>query len=322
MKSVASAYVLANKSNLRCPICNGVNELYGISLFQQEFALPSFLGQGAYRRVQVKPSMEIFMPDVEFYEAMRLCGSRGAPLYGFAFSFENSLVWRRGKVEEELNCGESYLFCGYQGEGVYCYQPGQRYQGIRIEVEPALLVGLLKLAGGKENWPNENEFVRRRTSPSIALILQEIVGCRYEENLKKLYLEAKILELAAVYIQELVLEKQLKRSRLGLSLADMNALGEAKRLVEESLAVPPSLGELAQRVCLNEYKLKRGFKELFGLPVHAYVIEKRLEKARFLLEKRTFKVTEVALHVGYQDFSYFAARFKKKYGVTPSTIGE
>ena len=74
---------------------------------------------------------------------------------------------------------------------------------------------------------------------------------------------------------------------------------------------------LSKRVCLNEFKLKKGFKELFGVPVYTYVLDKRLELARDLLEKKLY-VSDVANLVGYGNMSHFAAAFRKKYGVNPS----
>lgn len=71
-------------------------------------------------------------------------------------------------------------------------------------------------------------------------------------------------------------------------------------------------------VCINEYKLKTGFKELFGIPVHSYVIDKRMELARFLIKEKKVSVTEAVVHVGYSDASHFAEKFRRKYGVNPS----
>jgi AraC-like DNA-binding protein len=100
----------------------------------------------------------------------------------------------------------------------------------------------------------------------------------------------------------------------------MESLHKAGRIIDENITSPPTIGKLARLVCLNEYKLKRGFKELFGMPVHAYVIDKRLERARFLLESEKLKVAEAAQLVGYSESGRFAEKFRQKYGVNPSEI--
>jgi AraC-like DNA-binding protein len=107
-------------------------------------------------------------------------------------------------------------------------------------------------------------------------------------------------------------------SAVRLYKADQQALYQAKRILDQNIATPPTLTRLARLVCLNEYKLKTGFKELYGMPVHAYVIDQRLETARILMEEQKLGVTEAVLAVGYSDASHFAAKFRKKYGVNPS----
>jgi AraC-like DNA-binding protein len=83
---------------------------------------------------------------------------------------------------------------------------------------------------------------------------------------------------------------------------------------------PPSLPELARHVGLNEFKLKTGFRTLFGTSVFAYLRAQRMELARRLLVQRGQSVTEVALRVGYANPSKFALAFRKHFGFPPSAL--
>ena len=130
-------------------------------------------------------------------------------------------------------------------------------------------------------------------------------------------MEGKLLELVAVYLNETVYQTAKIPPSLPLSSDDMKSLYKAKEILDESLAQPLPLSRLANRVCLNEYKLKKGFKELFGVPVYTYVLDQRLELARLLLEEKKLRVSDVAGLVGYGNMSHFAAAFRKKYGINP-----
>ena len=110
-------------------------------------------------------------------------------------------------------------------------------------------------------------------------------------------------------------------STVRLSAGDLEALHQARKILDENITLPPTIGKPAKLIYLNEYKLKTGFKTLFGTPVHAYVIDKRLETARFLLEEKKLRITEVALAAGYNDLSCFAEQFREQYGARLSEYG-
>ena len=75
--------------------------------------------------------------------------------------------------------------------------------------------------------------------------------------------------------------------------------------------------ELAQRLGLSVSRLSRGFASLYGMPIHAYVIDQRLKRAAVLLLESSLTVTQISELVGYSKPSNFAAAFKRKYGVSP-----
>ena len=79
-----------------------------------------------------------------------------------------------------------------------------------------------------------------------------------------------------------------------------------------------SLQDLAEKkYFMNVSYLSRLFKANVGKTFSKYLIEYRLEKSRELLEKTILKVSEIAVHVGYNDVSHFIQSFRKVYGMTP-----
>ena len=97
-------------------------------------------------------------------------------------------------------------------------------------------------------------------------------------------------------------------------------LFEAKEILHSNLESPPSLSELSRQIGLNSFKLKKNFKELFGLPVFKYLQNERLKKAHDLLRNQGLTVQEVAWDVGYDSLSSFSNAFAKKFGYRPSEI--
>jgi AraC family transcriptional regulator len=88
--------------------------------------------------------------------------------------------------------------------------------------------------------------------------------------------------------------------------------------IEEHLGGAPTLEQLAAVARLSPYHFARQFKTATGLPTHQYVILRRVERARQLLQARTdLSLVEVALHAGFSDQSVFCLHFKRLVGVTP-----
>ncbi|RZI63988.1 MAG: AraC family transcriptional regulator, partial [Pseudomonas sp.] len=86
--------------------------------------------------------------------------------------------------------------------------------------------------------------------------------------------------------------------------------------IEQNLADPLSLGQLAGLCALSEYHFARMFRESFGLPPHQYLLARRLNRARELLRSTRKPLGEIALECGFASASHFSNRFKQSVGAT------
>jgi len=144
------------------------------------------------------------------------------------------------------------------------------------------------------------------------------VSSVHGDKLQELYLESKLLDL--VYTSLNSIEAQQKNESLYLNQKDIECLFKAKQILLENIQNPPSLKELAHKSAINEFKLKKGFKELFGTTVYGMLHEVRLEHAKKLLEANDINVQEAAHQVGYNNMSHFSIIFKNKFGILPIKI--
>jgi AraC family transcriptional regulator len=88
--------------------------------------------------------------------------------------------------------------------------------------------------------------------------------------------------------------------------------------IEDHLDVNPSLEQIAAVARLSSYHFARQFKSATGLPPHQYVIARRVERAKQLLQLDSdLSLAEVAARAGFSDQSQFSHHFKRVVGVTP-----
>jgi AraC-like DNA-binding protein len=94
------------------------------------------------------------------------------------------------------------------------------------------------------------------------------------------------------------------------------SVGTVCELLEERLADPPALAELAAMTGLSQFALLRAFRAQTGLPPHAYLNQLRVRRARTLLDTG-ITPAEVAMTTGFADQAHLTRHFKRVVGVPP-----
>ncbi|QKF82732.1 helix-turn-helix domain-containing protein [Halarcobacter ebronensis] len=137
-----------------------------------------------------------------------------------------------------------------------------------------------------------------------------------EDRLKELYLESKLYDLIYTTLNTV----EIQNEQIFLTNQDIESLNKAKKILFDNIMNPPSLKELAHKAAINEFKLKKGFKQLFGNTVYGLLQEHRLMEAKKLLESSDINIGEASFLVGYKSISHFSKIFKDYFGITPMQI--
>jgi len=148
-------------------------------------------------------------------------------------------------------------------------------------------------------------------------VITSMLQHQYNNGLSQMYIESKALELLILAINKL---SKIVVNEISLTKADIKTFSECKEWLETNSADPGSFKKLARRFNMNEYKLKKGFKQLFDIPAWDYVLKIRMEKAKFLLEETNLQITEIAYKVGYSKPSHFSTAFRKYYNFPPKHL--
>lgn len=98
------------------------------------------------------------------------------------------------------------------------------------------------------------------------------------------------------------------------------AVGELDRLIDRRLAEPPSNGELAAAINLSESHFHCLFQRQFGVTPQQYVMNRRMQRAQFLLLNSSMSLAAVADEVGFADASSFSRAYKSRFKQTPGSV--
>jgi AraC-like DNA-binding protein len=197
---------------------------------------------------------------------------------------------------------------------------------IGLFIEPDLLGTILEEAYGYvpevfDNLVNEltSDYLFR-TGIDTSLVgrsVDQILSCPESCSMRRLFLEAKALEILALSI-ELVMDHERKATQKPPQLPkDYEPIIRAKSILYQNYENPPGLTELARMVGVNKNKLNQGFRKVFGTSAFEYLRMQRLERARQLLVNSHKSVTEIAFEVGYSQPSGFSKAFKRYFGANP-----
>ena len=162
---------------------------------------------------------------------------------------------------------------------------------------------------------NYEEGPRFYMTPEMESIVKQVFANNYEGKTKMMFFRSQMTSLLSHFFGQL----SLMNEKI-VNTADREKLYEAKEILAKNLDSPPSLNELSRQIGLNSFKLKKNFKEMFGVPVFKYLQNERLSKAYDLISKQEASVQEAAWHVGYDSLSSFSNAFSKKFGFRPSQI--
>ncbi len=163
---------------------------------------------------------------------------------------------------------------------------------------------------------SEAFFFQSRMQPRIRELSAKITKQDGASLSKMLHQQANVLELLALITESTSL-KLPPESEPCLRSEDEAALNAAAAYLEENLSEDHSLARISRTVHLNEFKLKKGFREYYQTTVFGYLRQKRMERARSMLINRQAKVIDAAQAVGYANPSHFSRAFRKTFGMNP-----
>jgi AraC family transcriptional regulator len=104
-----------------------------------------------------------------------------------------------------------------------------------------------------------------------------------------------------------------------LERSDISRAGLKRILdaIEAGLSGSLSLADIAAAAAVTPFRLSHGFRQVMGVSLHQYVIQRRVEHAKVLLRTTDDPLSQIAAAVGFANQSHFTTVFKRVTGSTP-----
>ena len=187
---------------------------------------------------------------------------------------------------------------------------------------PALIDEFIQEFANEPGFSTFYEKIRISTplwaSHSMKGITEEIIQSTYDEATSRLYFEIKVRELLFQILEKAFSNKATEKPFTPWEKARIH---EARKILESHVSSkPPTIKALSKSVALNEYKLKTGFKQLFGSSLFDWILELKMQNAKRQLLETNKPIKSIAADVGYPRTTNFITAFRKRFGITPSSL--
>lgn len=121
---------------------------------------------------------------------------------------------------------------------------------------------------------------------------------------------------------EILILNILRRTKKKIQIKATKKVTKECRFIEqyinEHYAEDITLQKLSDLTYLNKYYIVHVFKKYKGLSPINYLIERRIEEAKNLLETTNYSVSKISDIIGFSSQSYFSQTFKKEMDMTPN----
>lgn len=168
--------------------------------------------------------------------------------------------------------------------------------------------------------PKQNTFIHidRMSNESFHVLM----------DLKKQKVDDPNFNLHMIGTTNMLISKYLKKISKNIIIGqvnetDLSHIIESQRYLIENLNNKfPSLDFLAFKAHMSSTKYKILFKKITGTPPHTFFLNNKLFKAKELLEEKQLTISEICEQLNFGTSTYFAAKFKLKFGILPKTYSQ
>jgi AraC-like DNA-binding protein len=148
--------------------------------------------------------------------------------------------------------------------------------------------------------------------------LEDMMSHKYQGSLGDEYMSAKTTELLCYFSELITSPEEIFELDNNLPRHKAQAMSTVLQCINNNLASPPGMEDLAKIIGLSRSVMANTFKSSYGLSITEYLLQKRMDAAHELLKLGKISILEVAIAVGYEDQSSFGRAYKKYHNHPPS----
>ena len=235
------------------------------------------------------------------------------PDHTFVYILKGKIHCYDGTTDQVLATNECYLF--RKDYLVKYYEKKGELELVRVCLEERFL---------KRFQEKHKAFTTKiRTSEILFLLNKTELTTNYVESLTPYYHSGEIDEpFADVKKEELLLILLQNQPELAGIFFDYRSPEKVdlQAFMNRNYKFNVNIDRFAYLTGRSLSAFKRDFVQVFDDTPSRWLVARRLQEARFLIDQKDKKPTEIYLDLGFEDLSHFSHAFKNRFGLTPSEL--
>lgn len=219
--------------------------------------------------------------------------------------------------------GQFNLLDSVRLDGSYYLEKDNEYRTLHIDFSSTFLDKLLPAMPYLEAWiasGNEISRVLFQSNGWLSLqqreLLNQVLYNPYSGSMQTVYREIKAMEFMLLLLSQDTIDVT---PAMHLTRRHINAIEQSRIIMDEAFDQHLNIATLSEQTGMTEFKLKAGFRKIFGISIFEYFLQTRMRVARDLLLQTDKPIKEIALLTGYSSKQSFLHAFKKFYHDTPGS---
>ncbi len=202
---------------------------------------------------------------------------------------------------------------------------GSRISGIRVILSPEWIASYLRVSQMDEVLQRylmlkaKSIHVREMDFQTHTL-LHEILNAPENLPLRVTYLENRIMMILEIFFTWLYQQISVLKLEVNISRDDIEKVMDVEKTLLSNFSEAPTISELSRKIGVSPSKLKKQFRDMYGLPPYEYFQQHRMQKAKEMLSGNNITVKEVGQSLGYSNLSNFTMAFRKVFNINPGEL--
>jgi AraC-like DNA-binding protein len=293
-------------------------------MYVRHYVNPTF-GEGYIEQIQFNNGIELCITNVHLRKSIGFKYDLINPPCEINYMINGNLFNNEAEAGKmNLSSGNMSIYFRKSMSGIVKFIEGRNIKYITILANEQFINSNFLNCEHKRDLSNFKKSynaikLTRPHKPKLELqyIFKQILNCEFSDVGKMMYLQSKAIEVLSIVWEKEIIMVSSEKNSLFLDKRARESIEDARRIIEDNIVEPYTISKLAQAVHMNEYKLKKGFKQIYNMTIFGYLRHIRMLKAKELLKEKDLNIGQVACAVGYTNASHFAKNFKEIYGQNP-----